>query len=90
MKITNEAKKMLEGIFASNDCNCLKAKLQKSYCGTSLVFNLAKLENGDEPISINGISVLMDDDVKKRAETVTIIVENGELAIQDQASSGCC
>jgi hypothetical protein len=90
MKITNEAKKILEGMFASNDCDCLKAKLQKSCCGTSLVFNLAKLKNGDEPVSINGISVLMEGDAKKRAETVTITVENGELAIQDQASSGCC
>lgn len=90
MRITNEAKKMLEEILASNDCDCLKAKLQKSCCGTSLVFSLAKLENGDEPISINGISVLMEDDAKKRAETVTITVENGELVIQDEASSGCC
>ncbi|SKB00670.1 hypothetical protein SAMN05443428_1468 [Caloramator quimbayensis] len=90
MKITNEAKKMLEEIFSSNDCDCLKAILQKSCCGTSLVFNLAKLKDGDEPTSINGISVLMEDDVKKRAETITITVENGELAIQDEASSGCC
>lgn len=90
MKITNEAKTMLEGVFASNDCDCLKAMLQKSCCRTSFVFNLAKLEDGDEPISINGISVLMEEDVKERAETVTITVENGELAIQDEASSGCC
>ncbi|GAU79917.1 hypothetical protein [Fusibacter sp. 3D3] len=90
MKITNEAKTMLEGAFGSNDCDCLKAVLQKSCCGTSLVFNLAKLEDGDEPTSINGISVLMEDDVKERSDTVTITVENGELAIQDEASSGCC
>ncbi|MCK9340210.1 MAG: hypothetical protein M0P37_00460 [Synergistaceae bacterium] len=90
MKITNEAKTMLEGAFASNDCDCLKAVLQKSCCGTSLVFNLAKLEEGDEPTTINGISMLMEDDTMERAETVTITVENGELAIQDEASSGCC
>jgi len=90
MKITDEAKKMLEEVFASNDCDCLKAMMQKSCCGTSLVLNLAKLEAGDEPTSINGISVLMEDEVKERAETVTITVENGELAIQDEASSGCC
>lgn len=90
MKITEEAKKMIEELFSSNDCDCLKATLQKSCCGTSLVFNLAKLKEGDAPISINGISVLMDDDTKKRAETVTITVVNGELFIQDEASSGCC
>ncbi len=90
MKITNEAKTMLEEVFASDDCNCLKAELQKSCCGTSLVFSLAKLADGDEPVSVNGISVLMGDDAKERAEAVTITVENGELAIQDEASSGCC
>ncbi len=90
MKITDEAKKILEGVLASNDCDCLKAKLQKSCCGTSLVFNLAKLENGDKSISINGISVLMEDDAKEKAETITIAVVNGELAIQDEAPSGCC
>ena len=90
MKITNEAKIMLGDVFASNDVDCLKAMLQKSCCGSSLVFNLAKLEDGDEPASINGISVLMEDDVKERVENVTITVENGELAIHDEASPGCC
>lgn len=90
MKITDEAKAMLQELFASNDSNCLKAMLQKSCCGTSLAFNLAKLEEGDEYTSINGISVLMDDDAKKRAESVTITVENGELSIHDEASSCCC
>lgn len=89
MKITNEAKTMLQEVFTLNDCDCLKAMMQKSCCGTSLVFNLAKLKDDDEPISINGISVLMGDEVKKRAETVTMIVQNGELAIQDEAASSC-
>lgn len=90
MKITNEAKTMLEEVLASNESDCLKAVLQKSCCGTSLVFNLAKIDNKDKPLVINGISVLMDDDAKKRAETITITVVKGELAIQDEAPSGCC
>ena len=90
MKITNEAKTMLEGLFVSNDSDCLKAKLQKSCCGTSLVFNLAKLETGVAPTLVNGIAVVMEDDVKERAESVTITVEKGELAVQDEAASSCC
>ncbi len=89
MKITNEAKTMLQEVFASNDSNCLKATLQKSCCGTSLLFRMGKIEDGDEPISINGISVLMGKDVKERAEAVTITVEKGELAINDEAASSC-
>lgn len=90
MIITDEAKKILEEVFVSNDCDCLKATLQKSCCGTSLVFYLDKLKEGDDPISINGIPVLMEDNVRERAEHVTITVENGELAINDDASSSCC
>ncbi len=90
MKITNDAKTMLQELFTSNNCNCLKAKVQQSCCGTSLVFNLAKLEDGSNATSINGISVLMEDDVKQRAETVTIAVEDGELAILDEEASSCC
>lgn len=89
MKITNDAKKMLEEIFASNEGKCLKGSLQQSCCGTSLIFNLAKLEDGDDPDSINGISVLMEDSVKERAENITIAVKNGELTIQDATPSGC-
>lgn len=91
MKITQEAKFMLDEVFTSNDCNCLKASLQKSCCGTSLMLSMAKLSDQDKPASINGVSVLMDDEAKERAETVTITVENGELVIRDEAvTSGCC
>lgn len=90
MKITNEAKKMLKEVLDSNNSDCLKVTLQKSCCGTSLVFNLAKLEEGDEHVSINDIPVLMEDDAKKRAEAVTITVENEKLKILDEEASGCC
>ncbi len=90
MKITEEAKSMLTETLVSNECDCLKAALQQSCCGTSLVFNLAKLKEGEKPILINGINVMMDDKAKLRADTVTIAVENGELIIQDDAPSCSC
>jgi len=91
MKITDEAKVILIKELKSNDCDCLKASLQKSCCGTSLVFSMIKSDPIDKPISVNEISVLMDDKTQARAETVTILVENKELIIQDSAkSSGCC
>lgn len=90
MKITNEAKKMLEEVFVTNDCDCLKVMLQESCCGTSLVFNVSKMADGDEPRSINDVPVLMGADVEERAQTVTIAVKNGDLAIQDSVESGCC
>jgi len=90
MKITDEAKVMLEEVLTSNGYDCLKATVQKTCCGTSVMFNLAKLTDSDKPIDINGISVLMNDDVKNRTETITITVENKKLAVEDTAASGCC
>lgn len=90
MKITEEAKSMLTELFASNACDALKASLQESCCGSSLVLSVIKLKDDDDPVSVNGVPVLMGDEVKDRAELVTITVENEDLVILDEASSGCC
>lgn len=90
MKITEEAGSILKQAFLSNNCDCLKASLQKSCCGTSLVFNLTKLKAGDKSVSIDGIPVMMDSKTQERAKTVTIAVDNGELIIQDEEASSCC
>lgn len=91
MKITNEAKAVLQGYFADGDNDCLKASIQQSCCGTSLVFSLAKATDEDQTTQINGISVLMDEAAKERSETVTLDVEGGELSLKDEApSGGCC
>ena len=90
MKITKEAKTIITEALKSNDCDCLQAKLQQSCCGTSLVFNLTKLEAGQTPITVDGVSVLMDNNTQERANTVTIAVEDGKLVIHDDKPSCCC
>ena len=89
MKITEKAKLLLMEKFVSNNCDCLQATLEKSCCGTSLNFTLAKLKADDKPVSIDGVSVLMDNQSEARTDTVTIAIEDGELIIQDDAPS-CC
>ena len=90
MKITEEAKTLIAEALVSNDCDCLKVTLQQSCCSTSLNLALAKLEVGEEPILINGISVMMDDRTKAKTETVTLSTENGGLVIQDETQSCSC
>ena len=90
MKITEEAKTIITEALKSNDCDCLQAKLQRSCCGTSLVFNLTKLEAGQTPITVDGVSVLMDNNTQERANTVTVAVEDGKLVIHDDKPSCCC
>ncbi len=89
MKITNEAKELLNEALIANSSNCLEAMQRETYCGTTLVFNLMKLSPDDKPIIINGISVMMDDKAQMRAETVTIDVENGNLIVRDETESSC-
>ena len=90
MKITEEAKTIITEALKSNGCDCLQAKLQRSCCGTSLVFNLTKLEAGQTPITVDGVSVLMDNNTQERANTVTVAVEDGKLVIHDDKPSCCC
>lgn len=90
MKITDGAKNLLIGLFSSSGNNCLNARLQKSCCGTSVYFTLAKLHEGDDPITINEIPVLMDSLTQERANTITLDAKNGRLVIEDEASSECC
>jgi hypothetical protein len=90
MRITDEATKLLENLLVSNGFDSLRASMQKTCCGTSLVFTMAKLEAGENPTSVDGISVVFENaDVLERASTVTITVENGELTVQDEVPSGC-
>ncbi len=90
MKITDEAKTMLQDLLTKNGGDCLTAILQETCCGTSLMFNLAKTAEGDQPEMINDVPVLMTEEAKQRAEAVTLSVQNGELAVMDEAASDCC
>ena len=90
MKITDEARKIIEDSLVSNECDCLQVSLVQSCCGTSLNFELTKSQAGDKPVTINGISVMIDEQAQARAEKITLDAENGELTIQDDTPSCCC
>lgn len=89
MKITDEAKTLIMEALVSDGYDCLKPMLQKSCCGTSIYFVLAKLQEGENPVSINDVPVLMDNQTQARAELVLLAVEDGKLIIRDEAPS-CC
>lgn len=90
MKITEEAKSLITKALVSNKYDCLQVSQQQSCCGTSLVLSLANAKAGDEPVIVDGISVLMDNATKERVEGVTLAAENDEIVIQDDRASCCC
>ncbi len=90
MKITDDAKKLIEDALVSNDCDCMRVTLEKSCCGTSLSFSLEKSDPGAKPVSINGINVMMDEQAQTRAENILLDVEDGDLVIKGDENSSCC
>lgn len=89
MKITDEAKILLVEALVTNDCDCLQVTLKQSCCGTSLDFKLVKSDANDKTVSINGVSVLMDNEATIRTESITLAAEGNELIIEGDAPS-CC
>lgn len=89
MKITDDAREIIKAGLAANNCDCLEAALQQSCCGTSVSFSINKMTDDDKAEIINEIPVIMNDEIQKRVELVTIYAENGELLFQDDAPSSC-
>lgn len=89
MKITKEAKKIIDELLSTGKNNCIKISEQESCCGTSLYFTLANASE-DKLKEIDGVNVLFDDALLERIENVTLDGENGELKIIDEGNGGCC
>ena len=90
MRITDEAKALIEEVMVSNNYDCLAVMLEESCRGTSFDFALGTLEEGDEPVLVNGIPVMMDAKAQEMTENVILTVEDGELVIRDDGSSCGC
>ena len=91
MIVTDSAKKMLQETLTESNNDCIQIKLQKSCCGTSLFFQMAKLPEGDtQAIQINEVPFIMDQEVTDRTTDVTIDYKDGELVLDDPGASGCC
>lgn len=89
MIITDDAKEILKKALAENKCDCLQATLKQAGCGKSVSFSLSNLMNDDKAQIINGIPVLMDEEILKKVEQVTLYTEDGELLFHDDAPSSC-
>ena len=87
MKITDEAKLMLQDILKKENFNCVIAGLHyHCSCGDSTVqFGLGNIEDGDLVYTFNEIPVVMEAETLPRTNLITIYVENGELMFLDEA-----
>ncbi|MBM7452716.1 Fe-S cluster assembly iron-binding protein IscA [Acholeplasma morum] len=89
MKITDEAKVLLENALKQENFNCVIAGLEYGCCSgeAQIVFGLGNIEDGDTVYDINGIKCVMEEETYLHAEGVTIYVENDELMFMDENAS---
>ncbi len=94
MRITEEAQVLLNESIKANNADALYVQIENSCCGESLSFALAMKEEDDTIMTIDNVPVIIDLVALKRAEEVTIIVQNGQLFVDDktvgQDSCGGC
>jgi Fe-S cluster assembly iron-binding protein IscA len=89
MKITPEAKLIIDEALIANKSDCLLVQVQESCCGEQMNFALGTAKETDRIVSVDGISVVMDDEIQKKLESVTINADKGQLFIHDTNASNC-
>ena len=91
MKITDEAKELLEKFLKEAECEALILTTNDEGYSKSIDINLVKLSEMDsDPIDINGIKVFTDEETLSWSDEVEIIRENGDLALFDPNASYEC
>ena len=81
MKITEEAKKVLNQVLEENKADGLLVTLQETCCGKSPVFQIAVFDENDPKEEIDGIQVSAGEDEKAVIEDMVIDLVNGELVV---------
>lgn len=96
MRISEEAQIVLKDALLTNKADALYVQIENSCGGESLSFALAIKEEDDTIMMIDNIPVIMDLVALKRAEEVSILVQDGNLFVDDKTvstsscSSGSC
>lgn len=89
MRITDNAKVVLQKVLVENNRDCLWVGLQETCCGTSISVALALAADDDKLVEINGIPVIMMPDAIERAESIEIDEQNGQLFFNDSKAADC-
>ncbi|MCF0259145.1 MAG: hypothetical protein HUJ54_04735 [Erysipelotrichaceae bacterium] len=89
MKITNEAKAVLDEVFAENKADGLLVELHETCCGKSPVFQIAVFDENDRPFEVDGIKLVADQQARAAIEDLIIDFVNGDLVILSPAAEGC-
>ena len=90
LTITDAAANVLKPMLEENHADGLMATLHQTCCSAAPVFQMVRYEEGDKPVEINGIKVLMDEDTAKYCDDAFVDLQNGELMVFAPAEGGGC
>lgn len=89
MKITDEARDVLKGVISENNADGLLVELTRTCCGEAPVFRFAAFDENDKPESINGIDIVVPENIGDALDDLIIDMVNGELVVMSSAAGGC-
>lgn len=87
MKITNEAKIVIDEALKEQNFNSIKLSIKETETGYGLAMELVNKAEGDRCVDINGVNVVMDEETEMALITTIFDAQNGELVL---ASEGGC
>lgn len=98
MKITDQARDALNEIFKNNGVNGLRMDITETCCGKSPVIAMDILDDGDIKEQVNGVDVVIPDELEELADTLVIDQIDGELVVlnsvcgchHDHEDGECC
>lgn len=88
MKITNEAKLIVENILKENNCSALHVSIVKGCCGPSVYLAIGNPEENQSMSEVNGINVIITPEAVERAQGIVISEKEGQLILED-AMANC-
>ncbi|NMD38840.1 MAG: hypothetical protein GYA87_09210 [Christensenellaceae bacterium] len=88
MKITDEAKVIIENALKEQDTDSIRLSLKETETGTGLSLELIKKTDNDRVVDVNGVNVVMDIETEMNLLSIVFAENNGELVLQTESSCG--
>ena len=88
MKITDEAKVIIENALNEQNSDSVKLALKETENGYGLSMELINKAEEDRVVDVNGVNVVMDTETEMALLTTIFAVNDGELVLQNEAHCG--
>lgn len=88
MKITDQAKGLVEKVLSDNNASALRVQIVAGCCGPSVSLTIANLEDDKGVVDVNGVKVLYVDDALAQTESVVLAEKEGQLYL-DNPNASC-